>query len=94
MGFLPDEIKQDCKQFLQSKDVYEPTVFSLFLGISDQRVTHLSCGMNHVCIVTTLGDAYSWGDNSRGQLGLGRTEEDYIGIPSKVKMFEAVKMST
>jgi alpha-tubulin suppressor-like RCC1 family protein len=93
LGFLPDDIKSDCKQFLQSRDVVEPMPFSLFLGISDQRVSHVSCGMHHVCVVNRNGEAFTWGSNSRGQLGLGRLDDDYMTIPSKVKMFETVKMS-
>lgn len=42
LGFLPDEIKADCKMFLHERDVYDPQPYSLFLGISDIRVSHMS----------------------------------------------------
>ena len=97
LGFLPDEIKTECKKFLLSRDVENPQRFRLFKSISHLKVKHLSCGAMHVCVVTFEGDVYTWGDNSRGQCGLGKREEGepiYISYPSKVKMFESVKMSS
>ena len=31
----------------------------------------MSCGMNHCIARTSLKKVYTWGDNSKGQLGLG-----------------------
>jgi hypothetical protein len=45
------------------------------LSISD-KVVQLSCGMDHCIAKTSLRKVFTWGDNSRGQLGHG----NYIRI--------------
>lgn len=37
-----------------------------------QRALCVSCGVHHTAVTTTLGRLYTFGANSRGQLGLGR----------------------
>jgi myosin-5 len=36
-----------------------------------EKVVQLSCGMAHCIAKTSLRKVYVWGDNSRGQLGVG-----------------------
>jgi alpha-tubulin suppressor-like RCC1 family protein len=37
-------------------------------------IKSVSCGWRHTCCITSNGHVYSWGDNTRGQLGLGDRE--------------------
>eukprot|EP00656_Telonema_subtile_P053531 TRINITY_DN7783_c0_g2_i4.p1 TRINITY_DN7783_c0_g2~~TRINITY_DN7783_c0_g2_i4.p1 ORF type:complete len:2135 (-),score=453.89 TRINITY_DN7783_c0_g2_i4:112-6516(-) len=37
--------------------------------------TVLDCGSRHTAVLTTAGDLYVWGDNTRGQLGIGMPGE-------------------
>lgn len=87
----------ECKRFLEAIDIADPQRFTLFKSRSPLKVKHLAWGAMHVCVVTTDGDVYTWGDNSRSQCGLGKREIDqpkYISHPERVKMFESVKMSS
>jgi alpha-tubulin suppressor-like RCC1 family protein len=47
-------------------------------GVVDGGFTWRSvvAGWLHACGITTAGDAYCWGDNSRGQLGVGSVDAD------------------
>ena len=41
-------------------------------------------GSDHTCGVTTAGEAYCWGSNHWGQLGVGATTEEETWVPVKV----------
>lgn len=47
---------------------------------------HLAAGANHVIVVATNGQAYGWGDNEFGQLGIGKlvnsSFDSYVKTPS------------
>ena len=45
-------------------------------ALSDKRVVACSCGDTHTLCVTSDGLLYSFGRNSNGQLGNGRTDDD------------------
>jgi len=47
-------------------------------GLTGQ--TQLARGLQHYCVSDATGDVHCWGDNSRGQLGLG-VLQTVIGIP-------------
>jgi len=42
---------------------------------SGWMTSKMSCGMSHCCSVSTDGDLKCWGENNRGQLGLGNTND-------------------
>lgn len=92
LDFLPDGMREFWADFLNKNDLMDPRPIPLFTGISEHRVTHLSCGAKHVVAVTQKGEAYSWGNGTKGQLGLG-SKFEYTGVPKLIKMFESVKMS-
>ena len=45
-------------------------------ALSDKRVVACSCGDTHTLCVTSDGLLYSFGRNSNGQLGNGRTDDN------------------
>uniref|UniRef100_A0A672Z4J4 Uncharacterized protein n=1 Tax=Sphaeramia orbicularis TaxID=375764 RepID=A0A672Z4J4_9TELE len=36
------------------------------------KVVAMACGQDHCLVVNATGDVFSWGQNSHGQLGLGK----------------------
>ena len=44
------------------------------LALGKVKVTTLSCGAEHTCMLTSTGTLYACGSGKRGQLGLGHTE--------------------
>jgi len=48
------------------------------LSLSGKTITKIACGGNHTLVVTDVGDVYSWGWNSSGQLGLGDTNDQLL----------------
>lgn len=57
-----------------------------------QRVVDAAGGSNHTCVLLEDGDVKCFGDNSRGQLGLGHT--DAIGDNETADAFESVPLPT
>ena len=54
-------------------------VFQLFFSAVVQlpdgvSVQHVSCGHSHCIALDSHGQLFSWGDNTHGQLGVGRSE--------------------
>jgi hypothetical protein len=50
-----------------------------------EKVVQLSCGMAHCIVKTSLRKVYTWGDNSKGQLGLGHYKR--LAKPKMVDYF-------
>jgi len=44
----------------------------------------LTAGVAHTCGLLASGDAYCWGDNEAGQLGLGTGASWFVGVPTIV----------
>lgn len=62
-------------------EVLEPQQLNFFLNIPVEQV---SCGDNHVAVLTRNREVYTWGCGEYGRLGLD-SEEDY-SIPQKVEI--------
>ena len=56
----------------------------LLIGIKD-KIIKIGAGVYHSVVLTDRGEVYAWGDNGRGQLGLG-TEEKIAIIPTKIEV--------
>ena len=59
--------------------------------IADEMVTSIAVGRAHVIAVTVLGAAYSWGDNTDGQLGrkmAGGTTDNFDHQPVSIFLHE------
>ena len=44
-------------------------------ALEAMTITQVSCGKMHTVVLNDKGQLYSFGSNSRGQLGLGTAEE-------------------
>ena len=42
------------------------------------KITSLSCGAEHTCLLSDVGALYSCGAGKRGQLGLGHTDNSVL----------------
>lgn len=53
--------------------------------LQSSTITKLSCGSEHVLLLTEEGDVWGWGWNEHGNLGLGEEKglED-VGVPTKI----------
>lgn len=47
-------------------------------GLLSVHVTAIACGQEHVVVVGSQGDVYSWGRGSEGRLGLDHEEDCYL----------------
>lgn len=50
-----------------------PVAVDMSGELAGQRVAHLAVGIGHMVAATSDGTVYTWGYNSRGQLGIGTT---------------------
>jgi alpha-tubulin suppressor-like RCC1 family protein len=48
------------------------------------KFSQIAVGWLHACGITTTGDAYCWGDNVNGELGIGATDTVRHRSPAKV----------
>ncbi|TKS73008.1 putative E3 ubiquitin-protein ligase HERC6 [Collichthys lucidus] len=65
---------------------YTPQLLKVFCN---KPVTHVSCGSRHSVALTKDGQVYTWGQNSRGQLGLETSGLD-VKTPQHVRSVSAV----
>ncbi|XP_077213141.1 regulator of chromosome condensation (RCC1) family protein isoform X2 [Tasmannia lanceolata] len=57
-----------------------------------QEVIQIAAGYHHSSAITVDGELYMWGNNSSGQLGLGRKAEKKIYTPSRVECLAGIHM--
>ncbi|XP_042202201.1 serine/threonine-protein kinase Nek9 [Callorhinchus milii] len=69
------------------QDVLEPLLLELTL---EHPVEQVSCGDNHVVILTRNKDVFSWGCGEHGRLGLD-SEDDYT-LPERVDLLAGVSV--
>ena len=72
-----EKIKTQMKHKLKS---------SIAEKIESRLIAQVSCGSNHIVIITDIGELFSWGNNSSGQLGLGDESAVNIAFPTKVDL--------
>lgn len=58
------------------------------LGLKGFQIKQVAAGDHHSVAVDTSGRVFAWGDNGRGQLGIGDTSKDnpYFDAPSLIPM--------
>merc|ERR1719278_1699662 len=64
----------------------------LLKGLATMKVTAVSAGMYHSCALSASGQLYTWGNNSKGQLGLGRNS-DMVFSPTLVESLAGVPVA-
>ena len=84
------------KQANASKSVFSNIVSNVFIPetlplhivpLGPAVVQSVACGKDHTVCLTVDGVVYSWGKNSKGELGLGDTAERYV--PTVVESLRA-----
>ncbi|XP_031608731.2 probable E3 ubiquitin-protein ligase HERC3 [Oreochromis aureus] len=58
-------------------------------ALRNKQVSQVTCGSQHTVVLTKDGQLYTWGQDSRGQLGLG-TNEPYVNSPQHVRSLSAI----
>ena len=74
-------MKVRVKYLENRKDRLEPVPIN---QLSKFKVLHLATGAMHCVAVLDMGNCYSWGKNSHGQLGIG-TKQTEIFKPTPIK---------
>ena len=64
----------------------------LIKTLATLKVTAVAAGMYHSCALTSQGHLYTWGNNSKGQLGLGRSS-DMVYSPTLVESLAGIPLA-
>ncbi|XP_024138388.1 probable E3 ubiquitin-protein ligase HERC4 [Oryzias melastigma] len=67
---------------------YTPSPMEALKGI---RVTQIACGSQHTVVLSKDGQVYTWGQDSRGQLGLGK-DGSSISSPQHVRSLSSMPL--
>ncbi|KAF2892607.1 hypothetical protein ILUMI_13565 [Ignelater luminosus] len=59
------------------EDELEPKLIEALAGI---KISKIATGGWHSCAVSAEGDVYTWGWNGNGQLGIGKINEEAVGV--------------
>uniref|UniRef100_A0A3P9MKF2 HECT domain-containing protein n=1 Tax=Oryzias latipes TaxID=8090 RepID=A0A3P9MKF2_ORYLA len=68
---------------------YTPRSLEALSGIT---VTQVACGSQHTVVLSKDGQVYTWGQNSRGQLGLGKEGCSSISSPQCVRSLSGMPL--
>ncbi|GAM25148.1 hypothetical protein SAMD00019534_083230 [Acytostelium subglobosum LB1] len=60
---------------LKSRAIPMRVETSEIVGVHGGKITQIACGHSHSVMCLENGDIYSWGSNTKGQLGHGNTEK-------------------
>ncbi|CAA6664323.1 unnamed protein product [Spirodela intermedia] len=55
-----------------------------------EKIILISAGYHHSAAVTENGELYVWGNNSSGQLGLGKRAESIVSVPTRLDCLAGV----
>ena len=59
--------------------------------VGNHHFTEVAAGTRSACAIADDGDAYCWGDNTEGELGIGRVDD--VGHPTPTRVSGAIKFS-
>jgi alpha-tubulin suppressor-like RCC1 family protein len=68
----------------------DPNNSTLESVLSSYQLKDISCGVGITGAVTVEGEVYVWGNNIKGQLGIGTNNPKDINLPTKVNLPEIV----
>lgn len=71
---------------LPSGERYFQCPTSPFGPAPETKVASVTCGGNHLLIISTTGDLYAWGINEDNLLGISSHEENVFGSPIKINL--------
>ena len=60
------------------------------IGLTEDIIVDISCGVQHALVLTSNGNIYGWGDNQYGQVGLGQGSEAFIPKPTRISKFNDI----
>lgn len=79
--------RSNCLAHKEPDDLFEPKLVNSLLKMN---IFDVSCGTEHVVVISSEGVAFSWGSNRHGQLGIGHSCS-FIREPTEVLAPENVK---
>jgi len=65
----------------------------LVKSLGTVRVVAVAAGLYHSAALTASGHLYTWGSNSKGQLGLGRQAGDLVFSPARVESLVGIPLA-
>lgn len=90
LGLNPEGSKEDAEDldlgtnlFWQADLFYSYTPLYLSVNLT-VKFKHIAVGLNHIAAIDSQGNAYSWGGNSEGQLGIG-TVTKFVNKPTLIE---------
>ena len=66
----------------------------LLTSLKDEVIKEIAIGADHCVAVSIDGRAWTWGDNSKGQLGLGQEAPAVVGAPALIKTINNVMQAS
>ena len=62
-------------------------------NVEARSVVKVSCGCNHLAVITDSGELYTWGSNQSGQLGIGNKSVGEIETPVLITALDGKKIT-